>query len=70
MGEITKAKLSDLKQDDCNFNKAMVTPIQYPSAIYAEMQVMNGNRIHHRIQYKFLAPMIIKRQKITSTEPR
>ena len=38
----------------------MVTPIQYPSAIYAERQVMNGNRIHHRIEYKYLAPMIMK----------
>lgn len=42
------------------YNKAMVTPIQYPSAIYAERQVMNGNRLHHRIRYRYLAPKLLK----------
>lgn len=55
--------LTDLYNECKLFNKAMVTPIQYPSAIYAERQVMNGNRIHHRIQYKFLAPMIMKGER-------
>lgn len=40
--------------------KALTVPIQYPSLCIAEKQVMNGNRIHHRINYNYLYPKIIK----------
>ena len=41
-------------------NKAMVCVIQYPSAIHAEKQEKNGGRIHHKINFKYLMPKIIK----------
>lgn len=55
--------LTDLYNECKLYNKAMVTPLQYPSAIHAEKQVMNGNRIHHRIDYKYLAPMILRGER-------
>ena len=55
-----KGGLTDLYNECKLLNKALITPIQYPSAIFAEKQVKNGNRIHHRINYRYLAPMIIK----------
>lgn len=55
-----KGGLTDLYNECKLYNKAMVTPIQYPSAIRAERQVMNGGRIHHRIDYKYLAPKLMK----------
>lgn len=58
-----KGGLTDLYNECKLYNKAMVTPIQYPSAIRAERQVMNGNRIHHRIDYKYLAPRIMKGER-------
>lgn len=58
-----KGGLTDLYNECKLYNKAMVTPIQYPSAIRAERQVMNGNRIHHRINYKYLAPRLMKGER-------
>lgn len=58
-----KGGLTELYNECKLYNKAMVTPIQYPSAIRAERQVMNGNRIHHRIDYKYLAPRIMKGER-------
>lgn len=58
-----KGGLTDLYNECKLYNKAMVTPIQYPSAIRVERQVMNGNRIHHRIDYKYLAPRLMKGER-------
>lgn len=55
-----KGGLTDLYNECKLLNKALVTPIQFPSAIIAERQKMNGNRLHHRINYRYLAPMLIK----------
>lgn len=55
--------LTDLYNECKLLNKALVTPIQFPSAIYAEKQMMNGGRLHHRIVYKYLGPCIIKGDK-------
>ena len=52
--------LTDLYNECKLLNKALVCPIQWPSAVHAEKQIMNGNRLHHRIKYKYLAPMLIK----------
>lgn len=52
--------LTDLYNECKLLNKALVCPIQYPSAVYAQKQVRNGNRIHHRIVYNHLAPCLIK----------
>lgn len=52
--------LTELYNECKLLNKALVTPIQFPSAIYAERQPMNGARLHHRINYRFLFPMIMK----------
>lgn len=56
----SKGGLTDLYNECKLFNKAMVTPIQFPSAIWAEKQKMNGNRVHHRINYRYLAPKLLK----------
>lgn len=58
-----KGGLTDLYNECRLYNKAMVTPIQYPSAIYAERQVMNGNRLHHRINYRYLSPKLMKGER-------
>ena len=58
-----KGGLTDLYNECKLYNKAMVTPIQYPSAIRAERQVMNGGRIHHRIDYRYLAPKLMKGER-------
>lgn len=55
-----KGGLTDLYYECKLLNKSLVCPIQFPSAIYAERQPMNGNRIHHRIVNKCLMPRIIK----------
>lgn len=52
------------KQNECKLlNKSLICPIQFPSAIHAQKQVMNGNRIHHRIEYRYLAPCVLKGTK-------
>lgn len=54
-----EAKIKAL--DECKLlNKAMVTPIQFPSAIHAERQEKNGGRLHHRIKSRYLYPKIMK----------
>ena len=58
-----KGGLTDLYNECKLYNKVMVTPIQYPSAIRAERQVMNGGRIHHRIDYRYLAPKLMKGER-------
>ena len=55
--------LTDLYNECKLLNKALVTVIQFPSAIVAEYQELNGGRLHHRIQYKYLGPVIIKGTK-------
>lgn len=55
-----KGGLTDLYNECKLYNKAMVTPLQFPSAIHAEKQPMNGGRIHHRINYRYLFPCIMK----------
>ena len=52
--------LTDLYNECKLLNKAMITVIQYPSAIHAERQVRNGNRIHHKVAYRYLWPKILK----------
>lgn len=52
--------LTDLYNECKLLNKALVCPIQFPSAIWAEKQVMNGGRIHHHINKRYLAPCLIK----------
>lgn len=58
-----KGGLTDLYNECKLLNKALVTVIQFPSAIFAEKQEKNGNRVHHRICYKHLGPVIIKGTK-------
>lgn len=55
--------LTDLYNECKLLNKALITPIQFPSAIHAERQVMNGGRLHHRINSKYLFPQILKGAK-------
>lgn len=55
--------LTDLYNECKLLNKALVTVIQYPSAIHAEYQKMNGGRLHHRIKYRYLAPCLLKVDK-------
>jgi len=55
-----KGGLTDLYNECKLYNKAMVTPLQFPSAIHAERQALNGNRLHHRIEYRYLAPKLMK----------
>lgn len=55
-----KGGLTDLYEECKLYNKAMVTPIQFPTAIRAERQVMNGNRLHHKINYRYLTPKLLK----------
>ena len=54
--------LTELYNEAKLLNKALVCPIQYPSAVYAEKQTSNGNRIHHRIMYKHIVPKILKNE--------
>lgn len=56
----SKGGLTDLYNECKLLNKAMVTPIQFPSAIHAEKQEKNGGRLHHRIKSRYLYPKIMK----------
>ena len=40
-----------------------ISSMKFPSAIFAEKQESNGNRVHHKIRYKHLGPVIIKGTK-------
>ncbi|OPZ24178.1 MAG: hypothetical protein BWZ03_00280 [bacterium ADurb.BinA186] len=55
-----KGGLTDLYNECKLLNKALVCPIQFPSAIIAEKQKKNGGRLHHRIASKHLYPKLIK----------
>lgn len=55
-----KGGLTDLYNECKLLNKALVCPIQFPSAIHAEKQKKNGNRIHHKIAYRYLWPKLLK----------
>lgn len=56
----SKGGLTDLYNECKLLNKSLVTVIQFPSAIYAERQLMNGGRIHHHITNRYIMPRIIK----------
>ena len=55
-----KGGLTDLYNECKLLNKALVCPIQFPSAIFAEKQKKNGGRMHHHIVNKYLMPCIIR----------
>ena len=57
-----KGGLTDLYNECKLLNKAMICPIQFPSAIIAERQKKNGNRLHHRINYRYLAPKLLRNE--------
>ena len=44
-------------------SKALVVPIQFPSAVHAEKQKKNGGRLHHKIKYRYLYPKLIKGER-------
>lgn len=52
--------LTDLYRENKLLNKALVPPIQFPSAICANRQKRNGGRLHHKIQYRYLMPKLMK----------
>lgn len=56
----SKGGLTDLYNECKLLNKSLITPIQFPSAIYAEKQKMNGGRLHHHIKNKYLMPRLLK----------
>ena len=58
-----KGGLTDLYNECKLLNKALVTPIQFPSSIIAERQKKNGGRLHHRIKSKYLYPRLLKGTK-------
>lgn len=58
-----KGGLTDLYKENKLLNKSLVTPIQFPSAIRAEYQYVNGGRLHHRIYDRYLRPRLIKVKK-------
>ena len=55
--------LTELYNECKLLNKALVCPIQFPSAICANKQEKNGGRIHHQIRHKYLAPRLLKGTK-------
>ena len=55
--------LTDIYKENKLLNKALITIIQYPSAITATHQNMNGGRLHHNIRAKYLKPCLIKVDK-------
>lgn len=52
--------LTDMYQSCKLLSKAILCPIQYPSAIKATKQPRNGHRLHHLISYRYLMPKILK----------
>lgn len=58
-----KGGLTELYNECKLLNKALVCPIQFPSAIYANRQKKNGGRVHHVIRHKYLAPRLLKGTK-------
>ena len=55
-----KGGLTDVYNENKLLNKSLIIPIQFPSLCHAEKQKKNGGRLHHRINYKYLYPKIIK----------
>jgi len=55
-----KGGLTDVYNENKLLNKSLVIPIQFPSLAHAEKQKKNGGRLHHRINYRYLYPKIIK----------
>ena len=58
-----KGGLTDLYNECKLLNKALVVPIQFPSAVIAERQKKNGGRLHHRITSRYLYPRLLKGTK-------
>lgn len=52
--------LTDLYNECKLLNKALVVPIQFPSAVKAERQVKNGGRLHHHIKSRYLYPKLLR----------
>jgi hypothetical protein len=57
-----KGGLTDLYNECKLLNKALLCPIQFPSAIKAERQEKNGNRVHHKIISRNLIPKLIRNE--------
>lgn len=55
-----KGGLTDLYNENKLLNKAVVCPIQFPSSIRGEKQKQNGNRLHHKCNYRYLMPYLMK----------
>lgn len=55
-----KGGLTDNYIENKLLNKSLVTVIQFPSAIKATKQLKNGGRLHHLINYRYLAPRLLK----------
>lgn len=62
LSAVQQGGLTDLYNECKLLNKALVCPIQFPSAIYAERQKENGNRIHHKVNYRYLWPKLLKNE--------
>lgn len=58
---VAKGGLTDFYRESKLLNKALECPIQFPSAVHADKQPLNGGRIHHKIAYRYLAPRVLKR---------
>lgn len=52
--------LTDIYNECKLLQKALTVPLQFPSAVHAEKQIKNGGRLHHRINYRYLAPRVLK----------
>lgn len=59
-----KGGLTDLYNECKLLNKALVCPIQFPSAIIANKQSENGGRLHHRISIRYLYPKLLKSRTV------
>lgn len=57
---VQEGGLTDLYNETKLLSKAILCPIQFPSAIHGEKQVKNGGRLHHKINYRYLMPKILK----------
>lgn len=59
-----KGGLTELYNEAKLLSKALICPIQFPTAVFAEKQVKNGGRLHHNVQNKYLSPRLIKSPNI------
>jgi hypothetical protein len=60
MSATAEGGLTEIYNETKLFSKAIICPIQLPSCIHAEKQKKIGGRLHHRINYNFLVPKILK----------